>query len=740
MSSLDGQPLVFGTGYNPVNAGLGSNGIALGIHPQDDGSVLIDISPPRSDKPKSNRFEDNLADDISVGDLAQISEDLLQGIQADEDSRSDWVQNYNRGMDFLGLKIEDRSTQQARKNCSTVTHPLLLWAIVNFQSLARAELLPAAGPAKVSNEGQAQTGREDSANDLERRFNRFLTTTAKEFYPDTDRGLFYLGYGGTLFKKVYDCPLRNRPVSECVYAPDLIVSNDATDLDNASRVTHRITMTQSQVRRMQLDDVWRDIDLSQPTYSPSQVEARQQELTGLKKSSRTEDQPYTIYESYVELDLSKYGIKEKGAPDRLPLPYRVTVDKDSRQVLDVRRNWKSDDKEFRQRKCFVKYSLVPGMGFLDLGFLHLLGNQTRALTGILRIMIDAGVFSNFPGGLKVKGTRQTTNELMPGPGEFVEIDTGPAERIQDAIMALPYKGPTAELIQLYTMIEQEGKTIAGTVDMPVGEGRADTPVGTIMALLEQKTQVIGAVFKRLHGSQQEELALLKERLVESPEVLFDDMDQPEQGELEAITQELADLSLVPASDPNVPAQMHRNLQNAFLIQLVQQVPQKFDIDEVIKRSLRQAHIDPQGLLLPPAPPQPQGDPNQQTVLQLAIAEMQARKQEVQNQTVKIGMQQQNDQHKQTLDLGRLHLDSQKVSLDAQKQASQNSLDHAKLYLETHYKALGEERARIGQLLDDHHKDQEHAARASERVSSSLGGEQRPQGSPRGRGRASKQVS
>lgn len=740
MAELNGQPTVFGTGYDPVNGGLGAAPADMGIELQDDGSVLIDLSfqPEKRAERKPSKFEDNIAEELSEADLSLIASDLLQGIQDDEDSRQDWVANYNRGMDFLGLKIEDRSSQQTRKNCSTVVHPLMLWAIVNFQSLARAELLPAAGPAKVANEGKDTEGANKQANDLQRRFNRFLTTTAKEFYPDTDRGLFYLGYGGTIFKKVYDCALRGRAVSECVYAPDLIVSNDATDLDNASRVTHRIMMTQSQVRRMQLDGVWRDVDLAQPTFSASQTQAKQQELTGLKPPTRTEDQPYTIFESYVELDLARYGKKEKGAPDRLPLPYRVTIDKTSQQVLDLRRNWKEDDPKYRPRKVFVKYSLVPGIGFLDLGFLHLLGNHTRTLTGIWRILIDAGTFSNFPGGLRVKGTRQSTNEINPGPGEWVEIDTGPAERIQDAIMPLPYKGPTAELIQLAEMIEQEGKQIAGTVEMEVGEGRANMPVGTIMSMIEQKTQVMAAVHKRLHTSQQEELELIKERLLESPEVLFDDDETPTEQELQTVVAQLANLDLVPASDPNVPAQIFRNMQNAFLIQLAQIVPGKFDLDRTLNRALTGAHIDPADVLAPNGgQPLDQGQQQQQPdnsgLLQVAMAEVATKQQANETQRMKVALQAESDKNKHAIATARL-------ALDAEKLQNAETRDTAKLVLEAQRDALDQQRKQIDQILSNHHKEMDHEARTRAGLGASRGGQRGAHDqSPRKRGRPRQQV-
>lgn len=550
-------------------------------------------------------FSANLAETLGEP-LTAIAQDLLEGIEADIRSRSDMISTYVKGIDLLGLKIEDRTGKRQRKNISTIRHPVLLESVVRFQSGARAELLPAAGPCKVKNDGDKTAQTDDLARALENDINHYLTTTATEYYPDTDRGLFYLGYGGTVFKKVYRCPIRKRPVSECVYATDLIVSEQATDLDNALRVTHKMEYTRADVKRMQHAGAWRDVELMTPSPSNDQVKQKINSTQGLSKTGvRPQDMEYTIYECYCDIIPDDYGFSEPDAVNNFPLPYRVTIDKDSRVVLDMRRLWKKGDEDYKRQLPFVKYGLVPGLGFLDYGYVHLLGNQTRALTAIWRILVDAGTFNNFPGGVKVKGTRQSTNEINPGPGEWSEIDTGPMEDIRAALMPLPYKEPSAVFIQLSELIGQDAQRMAGAVEMQVGEGRTNVPVGTIMAMIEQQTQVMAAVHKRLHTSQKQEFIKLKELFAEDPEALY--RSNPDARKWNA--EELKSVTLVPSSDPNVPAQTHRIMQATALITLAAQNPDIYDKLRVHERALKTIGVtDTQDILHAPPPPMPQQDP------------------------------------------------------------------------------------------------------------------------------------
>jgi hypothetical protein len=448
--------------------------------------------------------------------------------------------------------------------------------------------------------------------------NHYMTTTAVEYYPDTDQGLFYLGYGGTIYKKIYRCPLRKRPVSECVYLPDLIVSQDAVSLQTARRVTHRIEMSQQDVARYQRVGYWRDVILGQPVRSVESTEIAEARLTGIAADTeRFQDVPYILWETYTNIDLGRFGLSEKDQETGDELPYRVTMDSYSRQILEIRRNWRPNDPLHQPRKRFIKWSLVPGIGFLSFGFLHLLGNHTRALTALERILIDAGIFSNFPAGVRVKGTRLETNEIRPMPGQFPEIETN-GMPINQAIMSMPYKGPTQEVMALLQGLENQGEKMAGQLEVQTGDGRTNVPVGTIMAQIEQASQNMMAIHKRLHQAQGEELQVLRELLCDEPELLYIPGEQPQWT-----PEQLASASLVPSSDPNVPAHVHRIMQAVALEGLASSHPEMYNAYEVQRRILSIARIpDPQEVLVEPKPQPPQMDPMAQlAAMQLQIESM-----------------------------------------------------------------------------------------------------------------------
>ena len=382
---------------------------------REDGSVVIDLSGRGEEQPstRGGTFDRNLAEEMSDMDLSAIAGDILEGIDADELSRKDWMDIRAKGITMLALKLEEPSGDASTATSGTfegiakTRHSLMLEATVAFQAGARGELLPAKGPVKVENAGppSAPPGATDGsapidelANALEADFNYYLINVAKEYVPDTDRMFFRIAYEGDGFKKLYHCPLRRRPVSESVEAENLIVSNMATDLSNCGRITQRIKMRRSTLRRMQIIGAYRDIDLAQPVTKPAdEVEQSKAEIGGYKTiPSRPQDADYEIYETYVELDLPQFApthLRDEG----LPLSYKVSIETTSRKVLEIRRNWKEKDRQCLARQVFVQYPFIRGLGFYGLGFVHLLGNSVMALTAAYRIMIDAGMFANFPG-------------------------------------------------------------------------------------------------------------------------------------------------------------------------------------------------------------------------------------------------------------------------------------------------------------------------------------------------------
>ncbi len=581
----------------------------IGI-PIEGGAVIIDLNDYRDDdeSEKNSKFDDNLALKMDAGELAVIANDLIEGIEADIASRAQWETTYTQGIDLLGLKLEtprgDVGTSSSPlEGMSTVRHPLLLEAVLRSQANSSGELLPSSGPAKIDNDGDETQSSDDQAEFLEKDFNHYLTKVATEYYPDTRRTLFWSSFGGSGFKKLYHCPIRRRPVSESVDAKDLIVSNNATDLTNAPRVTHRIPMRPSVMKRMQLLDVYRDVSLGQPTSDTPRIDAKIDSTVGVTPNhDRPQDQDYTLYETTAELILDRWAPTQfKGK--QLPLPYKITIDKDSREVLELRRFWKEDDPQCQRKKRIVKYPYVEALGIYGIGLLHILGNSTRALTAAWREMLDAGMFANFPGFLFSKGAgKQLTNEFRVPPAGGLGLDTGNVP-INQAVMPLPYKDITPGLLGLTDKITEATQRVGGTAEMPVGEGVQNAPVGTTLALIEQATKVESAVHKGLHAAQAEEFEIFLELFREDPQSFWEhNTECSTQWDEQKLLSALDNCKLVPASDPNVPSHMHRIAKALAAVQLMQtpQFQGLLDPKDVLSLVLRMGKID-----LPVQTPSPQ---------------------------------------------------------------------------------------------------------------------------------------
>ena len=645
------------------------NGVARIEH--SDGSVTFDDSRGSAEEPDGSDFYRNIAGEIPEDELSAMASDLLTGIELDDDSRKDWLETRRSFIRLLALKLEeprgDIGTSSAPlEGMSNIRHPLLTEATIHFQANALGELLPASGPVKIRNDlpmrpdtnappppvddGQAM---DDLAAALEKDMNHFLTVTATEYVPDTDRMMFYIGFGGDGFKKVHHDVLKRRPVSESVDAEDIIVSNAATDIRNCGRVTHRIKMRPSILRRMQLAGAYRDVELSPPNPSRQSTapEKEKAEIFGYKlQPSRPKDADYEIYECYCEWDIDKFAPKKfKGKG--VPLPYVVTMEKESRQVLGVRRNWSEDDEEALAKQFFVQFPFIRGLGFYGLGLGHIIGNVTMALTAIWRIMIDNGMFANFPGFLFAKTAgRQNTNTIRVPPGGGFPVDVPAGVRIQDAFMPLPYKDTGTAFTNLATHIEEVGQRLGQTAELNIGEGKQDVPVGTTMALIEQATKIMDSVHKRLHAAQAQEFQLLKERFKEDPEAFWRHNKKPaRQWTIDQFKQALDQRELVPVADPNNPTSLHRIAKATIIDTLVTKYPQDMDKRNALKRIMRIADIDSEGLMLAQtAPPPP--DPR--------MAAVQAKSQAEQMQAM--------------IDQAKLQMDAQKQQADLQDNAAERA--------------------------------------------------------------------
>jgi hypothetical protein len=581
-----------------------------------DGGVVVQLDAHRAsegaDADDPEEFYKNLALEPGMASrLSSIADDLYQSVSADNDSRGNMDAIEARGLELMGIKLQEPNsgvgdTSAPLEGMSSVTNPLLLDACLRSWANAVGELLPANGPVKIKDDGEETNAEDDLADALERDFNHWFTVSAPEYYPDTSHMLLWgTHFKGSGFKKIYRCPLLRRPTSKQVSSKDLIVSDTETDLKSCARITHSIRMRPSVMKRMQMIEAYRDIPLAQPTPKPNAVDEK---IAGIQGTMPTktipEDQPYTLWESQCELDLDEYApaeFKGKG----IPLPYLVTLDKDSREVLAIRRDWKIGDDQCNRRRMYVRYPYVPGPGFYGTGLLGILGNSTAAMTAAWREALDAGMFASFPGGLMAKlGTRQNTSNFRVAPGEFAAVETSGLP-INQVVMGMPYHDVTPGLMQLMDKITAQAEKVGGAANTPTAEGVANTPVGTMLAQIEQATKVMSAAHKGMHQAQSEEIELIAELFRESPEDFWraNKVAPKDYWNEQKFLQALNDCNLVPVSDPNVPSHIHRVMKAVALVQLmaVPQFATRLDPKEVLLRVLRAMKEDSIGLVVDPPP-------------------------------------------------------------------------------------------------------------------------------------------
>jgi hypothetical protein len=664
----DWVPLVSGDGLGPdVVIDLGDGALEVG----DDGSISAPAVHAHRTQDENEDFGENLASRPEFQNaLARIASEVMEGVDSDEQALTEWIEQYNEGIELLGTKIEklNQSGSQGRKrDISRANDSTLIEAIVKGSASSEAELCPAGGPAKVPTIGKVSDEEEQLARDFEDDLNYYLTDVASEYYPDTAMMLVQEYFCGIGYKKVYDCPIRRRPVSESVLPHNLVVS-EAPDLMSAKRVTHLIEMTRAQLRRMQIAGEYADYDIGLPQGvgmgigSRGQLKIRENEgQTPI--SLRPADQKYVIRECDTDLDIDEFGLIgkfERDAPWGLPLPYKVAVEKNTRNILGVWRNWRPADPLYLKRNQYVKFGLIPALGYYNWGLLQLLGNPTRNMRSILRLLITAGMFNNFPAWIKGKSARTSTNEFAPAPGEVIDIDLPPGTDLSKVVMPIPSKPIDPALVQVLELIKQDAMRLGGTVMLEVGEGRTNVPVGTVLAMIEQQTQMMSGVNKRNHRSQKEELHKLRELFAEDPgKLALMVRNRPRDPEavqrLWDVAQEFTDLNLVPASDPNVPSSTHRLMLANVLIMLAQTNPQIYDLIAVHRSALNAIGADPdQFLIRPDQQPPPAPDPK-------VIAAIQK------NQNDQMATQQ-----KAQADADKTAVDREQMQVDLAKSVAQNT--------------------------------------------------------------------
>jgi hypothetical protein len=597
-----------------------------GVTEFDDGSAIIGEYEEEQAPIVDVGFDGNLAEVVDEAELGRISSDLVGSIEDDLAAREDWEDTYKRGLEFLGMKTEERS--EPFEGSSGVIHPLLAESVTQFQAQAYRELLPATGPVRTSVVGAQNEMLVKQSERVKDYMNYMITYEMEEYDPELDQMLFYLPVIGSTFKKVYFDPLKGRAVSKFIHAEDLIVPYGATDLLSSPRITHRITMDSNEVRKLQLTGFYRDIDLPTGGYGEEdmadEVEESIDDIQGVHPSGPSED--LTLYEVHTSLDIE--GFEDMGAdgePTGLKLPYIVTIIADSGDVLSVRRNYPEMDPMKRAKQYFVHYKFLPGLGFYGLGLTHMIGGLAQASTSILRQLIDAGTLSNLPAGFKARGARIRDEDNPLQPGEFRDIDVV-GGTLQGSLMPLPFKEPSGTLYNLLGTLVDAGRRFASMADMKVGEMSGETPVGTTMAIMERGTKVMSAIHKRLHYSQKIEFKLLSRIFAETiqaypypadmqmgPEVFVQDFDQR--------------VDVLPSSDPNIFSMSQRIALAQTELQLVQSNPQIHGGPQGLYQAYRKMYealgVNNIDAILPP-PPQPQpANPSKENQNALMGAPLQA---------------------------------------------------------------------------------------------------------------------
>jgi hypothetical protein len=562
-----------------------------------DGMTVI-IEP---ESEYDDEFNTNLAEEMDAGELTELAGDLLGDYETDVDSRKDWLNTYVDGIELLGMKIEDRT--EPWPGACAVFHPILSEALVKFQAETMMETFPAMGPVKTQIIGKQTPEKEAASERVRDDMNFQLTEAMPEYRPEHERMLWGLGLSGNAFKKVYYDPSLERQVSLFVPAEDIVVPYGASSLQTAPRVTHVMRKTENELRRLQVAGFYRDIDLGEPSHDIEEVEKKIAEKMGF---NATMDDRYKLLEMHVDLDLPGYeDLDDDGEPTGIALPYVVTLERSTGEVLAIRRNWDPDDKTKQKRQHFVHYSYIPGFGFYAFGLIHLIGASAKSGTMLLRQLVDAGTLSNLPGGFKTRGLRIKGDDTPIAPAEFRDVDV-PSGAIRDNIMALPYKEPSQVLAGLMDKIIMDAKSFANAADMQVSDMSANSPVGTTLAILERTLKVMSAVQARVHYAMKQEFKLIAGIIRDyTPD---DYSYEPAEGSPRAKQSDYDCVEVIPVSDPNAATMSQKVVQYQAVMQMAQQNPQIYDLVELNKQMLEVLGIKNIGKLIPAAEDEKPKDP------------------------------------------------------------------------------------------------------------------------------------
>jgi hypothetical protein len=578
------------------------------INMDEDGGAEISFDPSLAAPQGGEDHYANLADFLDESILVDIGSTLEEQYKDYRSSRQDWETTYTNGLDLLGFKYERRT--EPFRNASGVTHPVLAESVTQFQSQAYKELLPADGPVRTQIVGKIDSQKEQQAERVRDFMNYQIMTIMKEYEPEFDQMLFYLPLAGSTFKKVYYDEILGRAVSKFIPAEDLVVPYSATSLDDADAIIHVIKISANDLRKQQVGGFYKDIDLGAPPMVTDQLKQKEREIEGIRVEKQ--DDIYTLLECHVNLDIEGFEDKDaSGEPTGIKLPYIVTIEEGSREVLSIRRNYKAEDPLKNKINYFVHFKFLPGLGFYGFGLIHMIGGLSRTATQALRQLLDAGTLSNLPAGFKMRGIRVRDDAQPIQPGEFRDVDA-PGGNLRDAFMPLPFKEPSATLLQLMGIVVQAGQRFASIADMQVGDGNQQAAVGTTMALLERGSRVMSAIHKRLYASLKNEFELLAKVFSSylPPMYPYDVV-----GGTRQIKQLDFDdkVDILPVADPNIFSQTQRINLAQTEMQLAMSNPQMHNLYQVYRTMYEAIGVKNIDLILPPPQPPAPMDPSMEHI-------------------------------------------------------------------------------------------------------------------------------
>jgi len=582
----------------------------------EEGGAEVNFDPMSQQQVTQDHFA-NIAELLPEDVLGPLGSELNENYMQYKTSRKDWEDTYTKGLDLLGFKYVNPT--QPFQGASGATHPVLAEAVTQFQAQAYKELLPAMGPVRTQVLGKPSRQKEEQSIRVKNFMNYQLMDVMKEYEPEFDQMLFYLPLAGSAFKKIYYDELLGRGVSKFVQADDLIVPYTATSLADAEAVIHVIKMSENDLRKKQVGGFYRDIEVKPGYDQETEVEKKERQLEGIRKT-RDED-VFTILECHVNLDIEGFEDMKNGEPTGIKLPYIVTIEEGSRQILSIRRNYKQEDPLKTKIQYFVHFRFLPGMGFYGFGLIHMIGGLSRTATTALRQLLDAGTLSNLPAGFKQRGIRVRDEAQAIQPGEFRDVDA-PGGNIKDAFMTLPFKEPSQTLLSLMGIVVQAGQRFAAIADMQVGDGNQQAAVGTTIALLERGSRVMSAIHKRLFVALKQEFNLLAGvfKTYLPPEYPYDVVGAQRNVKVTDFDDKV---DIVPVADPNIFSQSQRISMAQTELQLAQANPQMHNLYEAFYAMYSAIGVKEIDKILPP-PPQPTPlDPAIENIMALTSKPFQA---------------------------------------------------------------------------------------------------------------------